>query len=384
MRKEGCRLVIIKEISTRQDIKRFMMFANDLYKDNPRYVPDMLNSQVADFERHKNPAFAYCEAKCFLAYREKKIVGRIAAIYNRRACQKYGQSQLRFSHADYIDDDEVVDALFAAVEAWARELGCNSVHGPLGFSDLDREGLLVEGFDHLSQFFVYYNHPYYMRHMERLGYHKDIDWIEHRLALPASYPGQRLEKLDRLANTARQRLNLRFAPLKSRRAIISHVQGVFSLYNESYLKLYGMVALTPAQTDKYVKEFLPLVSERTAAILLNEQDEVVAFGVVAPSISLAQQKSGGKMFPLGWFRLLRALKGKNDTLDLFLIAVHPALQGKGLNAVILMRLLKFAVEDGFKYAETGPTLENNADILSHWRFFDAIQHKRRRAYIKQL
>jgi GNAT superfamily N-acetyltransferase len=344
----------------------------------------MLSSQIADFERHKNPAFAHCQAKCFLAYRDNKIVGRIAAIYNTFACQKYGQNQLRFSHADYIDDNAVVDALFSAVEGWARELGCASVHGPLGFSDLDREGLLVEGFEHLSQFFVYYNHPYYVRHMERLGYVKDTDWIEHRVSLPAVYPDQRLEKLDRLASTVQQRLNLRFAPLKSRKTIIPYVEGVFRLYNEAYLKLYGMVALTPAQIEKYVKEFLPLVNERSTAILLNEQDEVVAFSVVAPSISLAQRKSGGKMFPLGWFHLLKALKGKNDTLDLFLIAVHPSLQGKGLNAVVLTRLLKFAVEDGFKYAETGPTLEDNINVLSHWRYFDVVQHKRRRAYIKQI
>jgi len=374
----------IKEIHTRKDLKKFMLFANNLYKDNPCYVPDMLSSQIADFEPHKNPAFAYCQAKCFLAYREKKIVGRIAAIYNTHACQKYGQNQLRFSHADYIDDDGVVDALFGAVEAWAKELGCSSVHGPLGFTDLDREGLLVEGFDQLSQFFVNYNHPYYMKQMERLGYSKDTDWIEYRITVPSAYPDQRLHKLERISSTVQQRLELRFAPLTNRKSIIPYVEGVFNLYNEAYLTLYGMVALTPAQVSKYVKEFLPLINERTAAILLNKEDQVVAFGVTAPSISLAQRKSGGKMFPLGWFHVLRALKGKNDTLDLFLIAVHPNLQGKGLNAVILMRLLKNAVEDGYKYAETGPNLEDNFDVQSHWRYFDAVQHKRRRAYIKQL
>jgi len=377
-------MVLIKEISSTKEIKDFMLFANKLYKDNPCYVPDMLKSQIADFDRANNPAFEYCQAKCFLAYREKKIVGRIAAIYNARACQKYRQNQLRFSHADYIDDNEVVDALFNAVETWARALGCDCIHGPLGFTDLDREGLLVEGFDCLSQFFVYYNHPYYSKHMERLGYEKDTDWIEHRIILPAEYPGQRLEKLDRLAAVARQRLKLRPAPLKNRKSIITYVEGVFNLYNKAYLKLYGTVALSSAQISKYVKEFLPLVNERSTAILLDETDQVVAFGVVAPSISLAQRKSGGKMFPLGWFHLLRALKGKNDTLDLLLIAVHPKLQGKGVNAVIITQLLKAAVEDGFKYAETGPNLEDNNNVLSQWRFFDTIQHKRRRAYIKRI
>jgi GNAT superfamily N-acetyltransferase len=377
-------MVYIKEVSARRDLKEFMLFANTLYADNPCYVPDMLSNQIADFEPHKNPAFEYCKAKCFLAYKEKKIVGRIAAIYNTRACQKYKQNQLRFSHADYIDDDEVVDALFNAVEAWARELGCSSIHGPLGFTDLDREGLLVEGFDCLSQFFVNYNHPYYMKQMERLGYSKDTDWIEYRINLPAEYPGQHAKKLERIASTVQQRLKLRFAPLTDRKSILPYVKGAFDLYNEAYLHLYGMVALTPAQVEKYVKEFLPLVNERTTIIVLNEEDEVIAFAVVAPSISLAQRKSGGKMFPLGWFHLLRALKGKNDTMDLFLIAVHPSLQGKGVNAVILMQLLKNAVEDGFKYAETGPNLEDNLNVQSQWRFFDAVQHKRRRAYIKAI
>lgn len=377
-------MITIKEISTRGDIKKFMAYANRLYQNNACYVPDMLKSQIADFERRKNPAFEYCEAKCFLAYRENKIVGRIAAIYNTRANQKYGQNQMRFSHADYLDDDEVVDALFAAVEVWARELCCDSVHGPLGFSDLDREGLLVEGFDCLSQFFVYYNHSYYMRQMERIGYVKDVDWVEYRITLPAAYEGERLEKLGRIAATVEKRLKLRAAPLKNRKSIRPYVEGVFRLYNEAYFKLYGMTALTPAQVDKYVKEFLPLINERTTAILLNETDEVVAFGVAAPSLSLAQRKSAGRMLPLGWFHLLRALNGKNDTLDLFLIAVHPNLQGAGVNALILNRLLKFAIEDGVKYAETGPELESNIDVQSHWRFFDVTQHKRRRAYIKQL
>jgi len=377
-------MVYIKEINARRDLKKFMLFANKLYKDNPCYVPDMLISQIADFERHKNPAFEYCQAKCFLAYKDNKIVGRIAAIYNTHACQKYSQNQLRFSHADYIDDDEVVDALFNAVESWARELGCSSVHGPLGFSDLDREGLLVEGFDHLSQFFVNYNYPYYLKHMERLGYIKDTDWIEHRLILPEVYPGPHQVKLDRIASTVQQRLKLRLAPLKNRKSMIPYVEGVFRLFNEAYLILYGMVALTPAQVDKYVKEFLPLINERTAVILLNEADETVAFGLMAPSVSLAQRKSQGRLFPLGWFHLLRALKGKNDTLDLFLIAVHPSLKGKGVNAVVVTQLLKYAVEDGYKYAESGPALEDNYDVQSHWRYFDVIQHKRRRAYIKHL
>lgn len=378
-------MVIIREITARKDIKRFMIFANDLYKDSPYYVPDMLDSQINDFLRDKNPAFEYCDAKCFLAEREGRIVGRIAAIYNTHANEKYGHNQLRFSHADYIDDAEVVDALFAAAEAWAGELGCDSVHGPLGFSDMDREGLLVEGFDRISQFFVNYNHPYYKAHMERMGYEKDADWIEFRITLPENgYEDERLQRLKRLGEVVERRMKLHAAPLKNRSAIRPYVKKVFELYNETYRVLYGMVALTPAQVEKYVEEFLPIVDARTTMILLDDKEDVVAFGVGGPSISRAQQKNRGRLFPFGWIPVLRAMNGKNDTLDMFLIAVRPDLQGKGLNAVILHRLLEMAFEDGIRYAETGPELEINTDVQSQWRFFDVEQHKRRRAYIKKL
>lgn len=373
-------MVTIREITEKKDIRTFIAFANNLYKDNPYYVPDMFNQQVNDFDREKNPAYEYCDSKCFLAYRDGKVVGRIAAIYNTHANQKYNVNQMRFSHADYIDDAEVVDALFNAVETWAREKGCTAVHGPLGFSDMDREGMLIKGFDRLSQFFVYYNHPYYMQHMERMGYVKDVDWIEYRITLPDK-PDERLE---RLANAVQRRMKLKVAPLKNRNSMRPYVEGVFKLYNEAYLALYGMVALTPRQVEKYVSEFLPLVNERTTAILLNDKDEVVGFGVASPSLSKAQQKCRGRMFPFGWYHMLRALNGKNDTLDMFLIAVKPELQGTGINAVIMNHLLKYAIEDGRKYAETGPELETNSNVLSQWRYFQTEQHKSRRCYIKQL
>ncbi len=376
-------MVVIKEIHERRDIKKFIAFANKLYKHNPYYVPDMFSSQVADYDREKNPAFEYCDAKCFLAFRENKIVGRIAAIYNTRSNEKYAENQMRFSHADYIDDKEVVDALFSAVEAWGREKGCTSIHGPLGFSDMDKEGLLVEGFDKLSQFYVYYNYPYYMEHMERMGFVKDVDWVEYRISLPA-LNDERLLKLDRLASAVERRMKLVPVPLTDRKSIKPHIEDVFKLYNEAYLALFGMVALTPLQVEKYVDEFLPIVDGRTTAMLRNDKGELVAFGVAAPSLSHAQQKSRGRLFPFGWFHMLRALKGKNDTLDLFLIAVRPDLQGTGINAVLINRLLKFAIEDGVKYAETGPELEENKNVQSQWRYFDTEQNKRRRCYIKQI
>lgn len=373
-------MIVIREIAARKDVKEFIRFANDLYKENPYYVPDMFSSQVDDFDRRRNPAYEYCDSKCFLAYKDGKIVGRIAAIYNTHANKKYNHRRMRFSHADYIDDDGVVDALFTAIECWAKEKNCTSVHGPLGFSDMDREGLLIQGFDKLGQFFTNYNHPYYVKQMERLGYKKEVDWIEYRISLP----DKRDERLERMAMAAERKAKIHPAKLSSRGSLRLYIEGVFKLYNEAYLPLYGMVALTPKQIKRYVSKFLPLVNERTTAIMLNESNEVVAFGVTAPSLSGAQKKCTGRLFPLGWYHLLKALNGKNDTLDLFLIAVRPDLQKTGVNAAIMNRLLCFAIEDGYKYAETGPQLEHNGNVLSQWRYFEKTQHKSRRCYIKEL
>ncbi len=376
----GICVVTIQEITEKKDIKKFIAFANDMYRDNPYYVPDTFDSQVADFIRDKNPAYEYCDSKCFLAYRDGKIVGRIAAIYNEHANQKYDRKEMRFSHADYIDDDEVVDALFAAVEKWAKELDCVLVHGPFGFTDMDREGLLIQGYDRLSQFFVYYNHPYYKTQMERMGYEKDVDWIEYLIKLPE----QPDERLERLATMVQRRLKLHPAELKKKAVIKKYIERVFKLYNEAYSVLYGMVALTQAQIEKYVGEFFPLVNENTTCIVLDENDDVVAFGVSSPSISRAQQKCRGRMWPFGWIGLLQALKGKNDTLDLLLIAVKPELQGKGVNAIVMNQLLKNAIKKGIRYAETGPELEMNDKVQSQWKTFETEQHKRRRSFVKYL
>lgn len=377
-------MVTIKEISSKKHIKTFIKFIETLYGDSLYFVPDMISSQVNDFLKDKNPAYEYCETKLFLAYRDKKIVGRIAAIYNTKANEKTGKNQMRFFHADYIDDSEVTDKLFNAVEEWAREKGCISVHGPLGFSDLDREGLLIEGYDRVGQFFVNYNYPYYKEHMERMGYVKDVDWIENLITLTPGKVDERMQKLARLSDSVEARMKLHTAKLTSRKAIRPYVKRIFELYNDTYRILYGTTALTDRQVEKYVDEFLPIIKPETTCILLNEHEEVVAFGVGAPSIAKAQQKNRGRLFPFGWYHVLRALNGKNDTLDMFLIAVRPELHGTGINAVIINKVLQYALKSGIKYAETGPELEHNYDVQSHWRYFDAIQHKRRRAFIKEL
>lgn len=372
-------LVTIKQAVTKRELVVFMEFPLKLYKDNPYYVPDILSSQVADMQRDKNPAYDFCDARCYLAYRDGRIVGRIAAILNSRANAKFKKKYMNFTQVDFIDDDEVVDALFDAVESWARELGCEAVHGPLGFSDMDREGMLIEGFDKLSLFYTYYNHPYYVKQMERRGYGKEVDWVENRINIPKE-PNERLSRIAETVKTRKKLhvVNLGDKPLKEL------IRDVFKLYNETYLALFGVVSLTDRQVEKYVSEFLPMVDKRTTVFVYNEQDEMVAFAVCCPALDKAQRACGGKLVPFGWIPVLRALKGKNDTLDMLLIAVKPELQGMGVNAVAMDDLLRKAIANGFRYAETGPTLELNEKVQAQWKMFDATQHKRRRCWVKDL
>ena len=373
-------MITVREVDNKRDLRRFVDFPNKLYKDVEQYIPAMYGEELEDFDKCKNPAFEYCVAKCFLAYNNSgEIVGRIAGILNENANKKWERRRMRFSHLDFIDDEEVSAALFKAVEAYAREKNCEQVHGPLGFCDLDREGMLVEGFEQRSMFITYYNHPYYMRHMERLGYAKDTDWVEYLLTVPEE-PN---DKLSRLADIVMRKNKLHIADIRKKRLIKPYVRGVFELLNKAYENLYGVVPLSPRQVEKYTNKFLPIVNYRYVCIVLDQNEEVVAFGVAAPSIGPALKKSGGRLFPLGAVRVLKALR-KNDTLDLFLVAVKPELQGAGLNAIVMDYVVKNAIKYGIRRAETGPELETNDKVQAQWRFFETQRHKRRRCYIKSI
>ena len=374
-------MVIIKEVKTKKELRAFLNFPIELYADCEQYVPSMYGDDIANWDPKKNPAFEYCEGKCFLAYRDGKIVGRIAGILSHRANDKWNRNRMRFSQVDFIDDAEVADALFGAVEDYAHEMGCDAVHGPLGFTDLDPEGMLVEGFDKRNMFITYYNHPYYLEHMERLGYQKSVDWLEYKVFTPEQ--GSRTaELLTRVAKHALRSYHLHVAEVKSRRDLKPLVQKVFSLVNVAYAHLYGTVELSDEQVRRYANKFLPLINPDYTCFILNEQDDLVAFGVSAPSMAAALKKSRGRLFPTGWIGVLRSLH-KNDALDMFLIAVHPDMQSVGVNAIILDYIMHNAWKNGILYAETGPQLETNAKILSQWNVFEKEQHKRRRCFIKE-
>ncbi|MDO4568397.1 MAG: hypothetical protein Q4B99_05485, partial [Clostridia bacterium] len=372
-------MITIKEVVTKRDLRKFVAFPLELYKDDPYFVPPLISDELDDWDRKSNPAFGFCEAKAFLAYKDGVAVGRIAAIYNTKANEKFGRNQMRFSQVDFIDDPEVSGALFDAVDAYARERGCDSIHGPLGFTDMDREGMLVEGFDQLNLFITYYNHPYYAEHLTRLGYVKSVDWIEYRITIPKAP----VESWNKLADRIARANGLHILDIKSLREAKPIVARVFTLINECYAHLYGTTELNQEQITRFANKFLPLINFDYTCFVENAAGELVAFGVAAPSIDMAFKKSNGRLFPFGAFRVLHAMRHSKQ-LDLLLIGVKPELQGSAINLLLLNKVLHNCIANGVEFAETGPQLETNTQVLSQWKKFDKVQHKRRRCFIKEL
>lgn len=374
-------MVSIVEVTSKAQLRRFVDYPNQLYKDVPQFVPATYDDDLSDWDPKKNPAFAYCDARCWLAYRDGEIVGRIGAILSHRANEKWGTNRMRFTQVDFIDDREVSAALFETVEKWAAEKGCDEVQGPLGFTDLDREGMLVEGFDRRSCFFTYYNYPYYIDHLTALGYGKDVDWVENYITVP--YDEKTLNRWQKLSDFALKHYHLHAVTAKSRLAYIPLLKGFFKLVNVAYAPLYGTVELSEEQIRKYSVKFAPLINPKLAGFVMDEKGEMVAMGVGAPSIAEALKKSRGRLLPFGWVRMLKAFR-KNDTIDLLLIAVDPRYQGKGVNAVVINKVVRGCVEMGITHAETGPMLESNDKVQDQWKGVEREQHKRRRCFIKRI
>ena len=374
-------MVSMVEVTSKAQLRKFVDYPNQLYKDVPEFVPATYDDDLSDWDPKKNPAFAYCEARCWLAYRGDEIVGRIGAILSHRANEKWGTKRMRFTQVDFIDDREVSAALFAMVEKWAAEKGCDEVQGPLGFTDLDREGMLVEGFDRRSCFFTYYNHPYYIDHLTALGYGKDVDWVENYITVP--YDEKTLNRWQKLSDFVLKRYHLHLVEAKSRLAYIPLLKKFFRLVNTAYAPLYGTVELTEEQIKKYSAKFAPLINPKLAGFVMDENNEMVGMGVGAPSIASALQKSRGRLLPFGWVGLLKAFR-KNDTIDLLLIAVDPKYQGKGVNAAVINKVVHGCVEMGITHAETGPMLETNEKVQDQWKGVPLEQHKRRRCFIKRI
>ena len=371
--------VEIKKVTTKSELKRFIRFNYEFYKDNPYSVPDLYDDMLNTFSPKKNAAFEFCEADYFLALRDGKIVGRVAAIINRRANEKWNRKTVRFGWIDFNDDMEVSTALIDTVKQWGKERGMTEIEGPLGFTDMDAEGMLVEGFDQLSTMATIYNYPYYPQHMERLGLSKSADWVEMKIYVPDAIP----EKHRRISDIIAKRYNLHIRKLKSKKEVrqsgVAH--DIFRLINDAYTPLFGYSRMTERQIDQYVKMYVPVLDLRMVSIVENEQNEIVAVGISMASLSRALQKAKGRLLPFGWYHLLKALMWKRPkVLDLLLVAVRPDYQGKGVNALLFTDLIPVYKELGFEYAESNPELEMNEKVQNQWQYFKTEQHKRRRCF----
>ena len=370
--------VRLKEVATLSDLQQFIRFPFSLYRDHPCWVPPLIIDELHTLRRDQNPAFEFCDARYWLAYQNGSVSGRIAGIINQRYIERWGNRYARFGWIDFIDDREVVSALIGAVEQWARAKGMTGIHGPLGFTDMDREGMLVEGFGELGTIATIYNHPYYPKHLEALGYAKDADWLEYEVKVPTQVP----EKAERVEQIVMRKLGVHVLPAKNAREIRPYAHELFAVLNQAYAGLYAFVPLTTEQIDRYVKQYFSFIRPEFTKILLDANGRVAGFVFGMPSLSRALQKARGRLFPFGFIHLLAAMR-KPKSIDLYLGAIRPDLQDKGADALLMTEMNRSAIANGIVSAESNVELEANVAVQNHWKYYDARQHKRRRCYLKR-
>ena len=370
----------IREVKTRRDLRRFVHYPNALYRDNPYYVPTLERGDLIALDPKKNHAFDFCEGRYWLATdADGRIVGRIAGIINRQYNQKTGVSYARFGFLDFIDDDDVVDALFDTVEAWAREKRMAVMNGPLGFLEFDASGVLVEGYDVLPTAYGKYNFPYYEKQLQRRGYGKDTDWVEVRKLLPEDIG----TKFHRAAELIAARYGLHQAEFRNKREMVACFGESIDVLNSAYGRLHGYSELTPEQVEDLERQFVPNLNPEFVSVLRDKDERVVAFGIAMPSLSKAMQKCHGKLFPFGFIHILHAIR-HNDTIDTLLIAIRDEYRDKGLNAMIFDKLSQAAARNGIHYLESTRQLEDNLNVQNMWNRFETICTKRARCYVKNL
>ena len=367
---------------TKKELLKFVHFPIDvLYNDSTCYVPDLVSDMLSTFLPSENPAYEFCESAFFMAYRDGKPVGRIAGIINSLVNQREQKQEGRFGFVDFIDDEEVVDALMRAVEQWAKEKGMTCLTGPLGFTDMDPEGCLIEGFDQLGTQATIYNYPYYPKHFERLGFVKDVDWVEFKVIVPEQIP----EKMVKIGNIVQHRFNLHLVKMKSTKELVKkYGNEIFALINESYDSLFGYSPLSEKQVKHYINVYLPFLPLDHISLVADANDKLVGVGISVPSLSRALIKSRGRMLPFGWYHMLKAIKHEGRIVDLLLIAVAPEYQSKGVNSLFFVDLIPAFNKRGYEWAETNIELENNENVQKQWQYFDIKQHKRRRAFTKEI
>lgn len=370
-------MICIKEVSNKRDLKKFINYPLKLYKNEPNFTPPLLGDDYKDFT-DSNPNLKECKIKCFLAYKDNKIVGRLCAVINPPVNKKFNHKRMRFRHFDTIDDIEVTKALFKEAIKFGKDYGMDEIEGPNGFTDMDKEGMLLDGFDQKNIFITYYNYPYYIKHMEEIGMKKEVDWVEYRIEIPPQID----PRINRISEMI-QRKGYNVIKFKNTKQVVPYIHKAFDIYNKAFAPLYGTVELSYELVDYYIGNFLPLLNSDYISIIEDSNKEVVGFGVVVPSLSKASTACKGKLFPFGWINLLHALS-HNDTIDMLLIAVKPELQGLGINAILINEIHKACVKYGIKYAETGPELENNVMVQSQWKGFNREIVRKRRLWTAKM
>ena len=372
-------MILVKKVITKKQQKEFLEFPLSLYKDNPYFVPSLYLMEKDIFKKNYG-YYDTCVAVCFNAYLDNKVVGRIQAILQKASNEKYNQKRIRFTRFDCIDNQDVANALFDKVKEYALDKNMNELVGPLGFSDLEREGLLIEGFDKLSTFEEQYNYDYYQRLIENYGFEKEVDWVEHQLRLLPSAK----ERLDKYSSLILKRFNLKVSKCKSVNEFMKrYLDQFFDIIDETYKDLYGTVPFTESSKAMLTSTFKLIVNERQVKVIVDENDRVVCFGICFPSLSKAVQKSQGKLTIPCLFRLLNAIKNPKS-IDLGLIGVLPEYAKKGVATILLKEIMDLMIEDNLEYAETNLNLENNISIINQWKNFDTIQHKRRRCFVMKI
>lgn len=372
----------IKEITTRKELKQFIEFTNKLYRECEYYCPPLFFDEMNCFDKEKNPALEVCDYKLWMAYRDGKAVGRIAGVVNYKANEKWGYKNARFGWFDFIDDLEVSKALLDTVAAWGKEKGMTAINGPVGFTDFDHQGLLLEGYDYLAPMASLYNFPYYVKHFDAYGLTKDADWIEIQVYPPTCCP----ERLNRIAEIVKERSKVRVDKVKNSRELVRKY-GIeyMDVIDVAYQKLYNFQPMTIKQKNYYKDMYFPILNFDFVTLVVNDKDEVVGVGVGMPDISEPLRKCGGHLFPFGWYHVLKALKAKEmDAFNFLLIAVRPDYQDKGINALFFQDQIPYINKYKIKRLETTAILETNTKNIANFTQFDHKMHKRRRAYIKQI
>lgn len=374
--------VTVKIVQNRRDLRKFVDFPNRLYKGNEFYVPGLFMDEMDTLDPKKNPAYEFSSAELYLAYKDGELVGRVAAIINTKANESWKHDEVRYGWFDFIDDKEVSGALIDAVVAYGKKHGMTSIAGPLGFTDFDPEGMLVEGYDQIGTFPLIYNYPYYVKHMEDMGFEKVVDWLEYKIFFTDEIPA----RIERVSRIVLEKYGVRVRKVTRREVRKEQIgRKIFDLINRTYCNLFDFTILTDKLVDKYVDTYLGLLDLEFVTIIEDREGKIVGMGITMPSIVHAMQKCRGRLFPFGWYHLLKSMYFKyEEAIELLLIAVEPEWMNRGLNALLIRDMIPRASKRGFVYAETNAELENNSNVQSQWSDFRTEQHKRRRVYGKKI